>query len=549
VELEGGGGLGGGISDEEDDIARFERHCAEMARAEGVAAPGEEDGASDDEHDEQIRRARLVGGAGPSPQHGGEWQQRCAALQERLSRKDAELAQARSDLDMMRSEGAGPMDPGNELKQRLLELTKKNRRLQVTAESQKSRISQLEAELKKPREEARKQAEELIAKNTDVMLGEGAEDWKKKYLGASNKLQEVRHEAQDLRAQLQRQRKVLLKELGSEDSLEKAMAVADDPSHVQWKGRAAQIAQLQRQVRDLREQLKRPGSFALQEDGEPSLEAEVPQRPAPRGRADQVGEKETRAIAQAAEKRREEFERLQEEAEKLRGETAEAKRKRDALKSRNGVLEGQLRELKASVQDLVRKSENDDALVAALRRQLGRHGPAGEDGEGASSSTRASAAEAEALRQENAELHAQLERQAQIVVQLRQKNLANTCESGSAKLGPRSVESSTGDRQLVDRVRFLEAEQSKHLEQIKLLRERLGESIGDGAAGRPFSAESSLNLKEKLRQMGERLASAERENLALRQRTMDLRLGPDSSPSGRSAMSRSSSRGGGMYPG
>jgi len=148
------------------------------------------------------------------------------------------------------------------------------------------------------------------------------------------------------------------------------------------------------------------------------------------------------------------------------------------------------------------------------------------------------------MRQENVELQAQLERQAQIVVQLRQKNLAATCENGSAKLGPRSVEASTGDRQLIDRVRYLEAENSKQQEQVKLLRGRLGESAAD-AAGRPFSAESSLNLKDKLRHMGERLATAERENLALRQRTVDLRREPDSSPScgSRGSMSRSSSRG------
>merc|ERR1719502_595935 len=98
----------------------------------------------------------------------------------------------------------------------------------------------------------------------------------------------------------------------------------------------------------------------------------TPQRPR---RSTVVSEKDRAAVDKAAEKRREEFERLQEEADRLRTEQADAKRKREALKSRNGVLEGQLKELKAHVTSLVQKSDNDDELVSALRRQLGRSGP------------------------------------------------------------------------------------------------------------------------------------------------------------------------------
>jgi len=179
------------------------------------------------------------------------------------------------------------------------------------------------------------------------------------------------------------------------------------------------------------------------------------------------------ALAQAAERRREDFDRLQEEAERLRAEQTEGKRKRDALKSRNGHLEASLRELKASVQDLVRKSDNDNALVEALRRQLGRHGEAGNVDHDA----------ADELRRENAELHAQLERQAQIVLQLRQKSLASSCENGLARLGPKSVESSAGERQLVERVRFLEADNAKQQEQVRLLRRQVG--LGEDAGGGP----------------------------------------------------------------
>jgi len=79
-------------------------------------------------------------------------------------------------------------------------------------------------------------------------------------------------------------------------------------------------------------------------------------------------------------------------------------------------------------------------------------------------------------------------------------------------------------------VRFLEAENAKYVEHVKLLKRELGED--DAGPGRPFSAESSLNLKERLRQMAERLAIAERQNLSLRQQVEDQR--PISSASCRS---------------
>jgi len=502
---------------DDDDIARFERQCAERARAEGLPVHGDEEdeeALSDDNSGKNLGHRRPAA----SPQNAGsstEWWQRCATLQDKLARREAELSQVKGDIELMSKEGPAG-DAVTELKQRLLEVSKKHRRQQVNAETQKTRIQQLEAELRKPKEEMKKQAEEVAAQQYGAMLGDG-EDWKKKYLQASNKLQEARQESQELRAQMHRQKKVLLKELGPDEPLERALAAADDPSAAAWKGRAAQISQLQRQVREMKEQLKKVGEPS-EADGEES----TPQRIGNR-RSTAATDKDRAAVDKAAEKRREEFDRLQEEAERLRGEQADAKRKREGLKSRNGLLEGQVRELKANVTTLVQKSDNDDELVDGLRRQLGRHGPSMQldDVDG----------EADNLRQENEELQAQLERQAQIVLQLKQKaSLAVAYESGSNRLGPRSVDSQTPTSALTDRCRFLEADNAKHVEHVKLLRHQLGED--DAGPGRPFSAESSMNLKERLRQMGDRLATSERENFTLKQRAEELR--PSSTASGRS---------------
>lgn len=503
--------------DDDDDIARFERQCMERARAAGLPTMQEEENANDDDaesdEDQGIPRStatRMVqpGASSNVAEADVALQRKCQLLQDKLARREGELVQVRGDLEMLKAPATGPGDATSEMKQRLLDLTKKNRRLQVSAESQKSRIQQLEAELKKPREQARKHAEELAAQATAGVLGDGAEDWKKKCLLASNKLQEARQEAQEHRAQIQRQRKVLLKELGSEDVVDRALAVADDPTDVQWRGRAAQITQLQRQVKELKEQMRKGTPEDAEEAGSAvNGEMDTPQRPR-RTRVEAPPERERAALVQAADRRREEFDRLQEEAERLRAEHAESKRKREALKSRTAVLEGQLRELKVHVQTLVGKSDNDTALVAALRRQLCLT-----DADEAGLVHEQSTEEAKALRAQVAELQAQVERQAQTMQQQRQKSFASLCESGSQKLGPLGSSPSLA---VTERVRFLEAENARQAEHVRLLRSRLGEDV-ESATGRPFSAESSLNLKDRLRQMGEQLAACRRENLALRE--------------------------------
>lgn len=84
MDIEGYGEFGGLSEDEDDDIARFERQCAERARAEG-ALPEE---GSDEE--EEIKRKRFTA---EKPQDIHEWQEKCELLQDKLGRKEGELAQ------------------------------------------------------------------------------------------------------------------------------------------------------------------------------------------------------------------------------------------------------------------------------------------------------------------------------------------------------------------------------------------------------------------------------------------------------------------------
>jgi len=372
-------------------------------------------------------------------------------MAERLSCMEAKVDQMNQDLDLVRNDGT------NQLKQRLVDLTKKNRKLHVTTESQKSKIQQLESEFRGTHEGIHKRTEKNTQNHADMMqLNDGVDDLKSKYLVATKRLHDIKTELQELKLHLQRQKKALIMELGSEEATEKALTVVDDPHAVQWRGRATQLSQLQRQVRQFREQLSRPNA-SLQDDpgiaavGDPTSEPMLQHRQQ-KVKADPLGEK---AVAQAAEKRREEFEKHQEDAERLRREAADMRRRQDALRSRNTTLESQLRELKTGMQDLLRKRENDNLLVAAFQDQVCRHG--------AASGGMMEDVESMTLQHESSELRGQLERQAQILVQLNKKN-------------PTAV-----DPHIVERVRFLEAENARQQEQVRLLRER--------DPGRPLSAD------------------------------------------------------------
>jgi len=390
-------------------------------------------------------------------------------MAERLSRVKAEVDQMQQDLDLVNSDGT------SQLKQRLVDLTKKNRKLQVTTESQKSKIQQLESELHGTQEGIRKRTEGNSQRHADMMqMNDGVDDFKSKYLVATNRLQDVRSEVQELKLHFERQKKALIMELGSEDAVEKALSVVDDPHVVQWRGRATQISQLQRQVKQLRDQLGRTGASSQDDAGDAPIGdsmAEMLQQPRQqRVKADHLGE---RAVAQAAEKRREEFEKLQEETDRLRREAADMRRRQDALRSRSTALEGQLRELKTGMQDLLQKRENDGLLVVALQNQLRHCGASGGMAEDA---------ETTALQRAISELRGQLEHQAQTIVQLKQRSPATASDTGSARLGPLHANDSAVDPHILERMRFLEAENARQHEQVRRLREQRD-------PGRPMSAD------------------------------------------------------------
>lgn len=315
-----------GAGEEDDDIAEFEKRCFGDQHTNYLAGDREKDkGESSSEEDEQIQKAKAL----KAPKTKDQWQDKIKIMEAKLSEKDQRIQQLQDDLKLVHTDATQMTgeDIVSDLKAKLIELTKKNRRLQVTCETQKTQITTLErGSAKKPT-----QKEEMTPSRDD-------DGYKQKYLASSNKIQEIRHEVQELKSTIQKQRKILLKELGSQDEVEKAFACADDPFSLQWQGRAAQISKLERHIKEMK-------------GDEPKAATQEPPKRA------------LRVVGELADQRRQEFEEMKGRVSKLEDDNSQLKQHRDGFKSRSQHLEKTVRDLKMHVQVLIEKSDNDDKLL------------------------------------------------------------------------------------------------------------------------------------------------------------------------------------------
>jgi hypothetical protein len=99
-----------------------------------------------------INNARLLNrpgypGAASTPSGGGgpgvEWEKKCELLELRLVQRNDEIKKLKSEVELLQTDDAGS-GIITELKQKLLELTKRNRRITVTNETLKSKVKELE---------------------------------------------------------------------------------------------------------------------------------------------------------------------------------------------------------------------------------------------------------------------------------------------------------------------------------------------------------------------------------------------------------------------
>ncbi|KAI9199454.1 uncharacterized protein BJ171DRAFT_631556 [Polychytrium aggregatum] len=295
--------------------------------------------------------------------------------------QDAEYSDARADS---RAGGQGTAGAVKMLgpQTKIIELSKKARKLTMALEKERGINASLAAKLEEIQRQLQVQKEEKIqlcsASNLDQLHIEmrGA---KEKLSLATRKLEEERIQNHSAKAEIRQLQKLLAQEIG--DGVPISQLIEGSPS---WRGRSQQIALLKEKVRELTQTLSNqvvaPGSGVS--PAAPSLGI-LPPGPLPPSRTmsrqssfsespnlDSHDAKHRSSIRKLEKGRKQEHEKALEELEMLRRDQADAKTKQSALISRNKILERDTKDLKSKIGTLLQKASRDDQLIKTLQDEL-----------------------------------------------------------------------------------------------------------------------------------------------------------------------------------
>ncbi|GLC63668.1 Coiled-coil domain-containing protein 13 [Pleodorina starrii] len=265
--------------------------------------------------------------------NAAELQQKCLALESELRDRESELATLRElAQDLSQDVQAA----------KIIELSKKNRALNLALERERQRSAKLQADLSagggssgRPASSSgaaaapNVEAIEEVARSMVEKAAEAAEaaqreaaQWKDKLSQTTNKISQLEQKVFTLESENKKLTRALVREVGEDVPLAK---VLDDSGSSEWKGRREQIIALRDQVKQLR-------AAAGQ------APAETKQEAAAKG-----------VINKIAKERNQEMDRLTSELVAVRGELDALKLKYDGAMSRRKILEAELSSVKAKV--------------------------------------------------------------------------------------------------------------------------------------------------------------------------------------------------------
>jgi chromosome segregation ATPase len=255
--------------------------------------------------------------------------------------KDKEIDSLRNVLGYAKPETDENEFSGDFKEQKLMELAKKVRTLQVALESEKNRAAHAMEEVNRLREESiKKENTKGWSRNTvRTEIKEPAVNFEKNF-------QELQVKYNKIKADLKKAKVVIKKEVGDFDNLENLL------KNESWKGRAQQIELLKSKINDLKRQVgKRMEETAQSLNTGASVKVE--------GSADE---------------RRKEIQSLQEALLKTREELETFKKRSQGYSSRLVALEKENKEIrethKLQIKTLLDKTENDDRFISELKNEL-----------------------------------------------------------------------------------------------------------------------------------------------------------------------------------
>lgn len=257
------------------------------------------------------------------------------------------------------ADGAESLDDEREAK--LKHLARRSKTATMALGRERSKSAQLSAELVSVR---RQLADAADGGDSDADLARSLKETKERLSNSERRLHEQKLSQQMLKAEVERYRRALAKEVGEELPLAKLLEEGSGA-----KGRAQQISLLQEKIRDMSRKLF--AATAGAEGGRAAEEEDGPRR-------------NLQAIEQ---ERRNEMDRLLLCEQQLHAQLGEARHKLDAQAARIKNLETDGRSKREQLKLLLDKSDTDDELIRALRAEL--HKVTGKDDSRQASPTRA----------------------------------------------------------------------------------------------------------------------------------------------------------------
>ncbi|KAJ1554376.1 Coiled-coil domain-containing protein 13 [Cladochytrium tenue] len=260
---------------------------------------------------------------------------------------------------------AGRGTGGVRIEAKIVELSKRIRKLSMALERERAVSASLTTRLKASEEQLQSRVSEKPDQASNPSAANGQtqielKSMREKLAQANRKVEEERAQSYLLRTELRQMQKLLVSEIG-EDSA----GIAKD------------------KVRELTAALQtagaRAGGGVGDEEPTAAIAAVAP-----------AAERRGAAIRKLENQRRSEFERALEELKQTKVTNADLMRKCEATASRTKYLEKQANELRSRLGVLTDKAEKDDELVRALREELARTAARGKDSDPPSPATAAS---------------------------------------------------------------------------------------------------------------------------------------------------------------
>ena len=266
---------------------------------------------------------------------------------------------------------------------KIVELAKKNRRLTVTMEKERSKVGKLAKEIERLQKELKssksksKTANRMLPADTKNNRNNNKDKASSKELAAAeNEIKKLRRRTDAIRISrdkakedVRRVSNVLRKEVG--DSINVDAVLQGTMSEEGWRGRSQQIVMLRTKCKRLEKEIKRlrEGDFGNERRGGKGMVKNTSSSTSLRSSFD-VDERATNQIKEMERNKLEAAETVARELGEMRKIAILQKEKLDGQKARLSNLTKDNKKMRGEIKVLLNKTGTDDKLIDALREEV-----------------------------------------------------------------------------------------------------------------------------------------------------------------------------------